>query len=176
MWGQCFGNGILTVIFFCLGWKDKISFWQIQGLRQSLAFVQLLIILLGEITWILTKSSLQLVPSGKNHPSGKNCQTPEDRQPAWNSWNSLLRSERNETNVPVIPLPVLRYFILRSSSNIRSFLLVSVSLFRLNSSRRETVTFVLFDVPDDRYRILVNAYFQAWSIHFLVIHQFSSTD
>ena len=33
---------------------------------------------------------------------------------------------------------------------IRSFLLVSVSLFRLNSSRRGTVTFVLylFDVPD----------------------------
>ena len=25
----------------------------------------------------------------------------------------------------------------------------------------------MFDVPDDRYRILVNAYFQAWSIHFL---------
>ena len=36
----------------------------------------------------------------------------------------------------------------------------------------------LFDVPDDRYRILVNAYFQAWSISRLtaVIHQFSSTD
>ena len=47
------------------------------------------------------------------------------------------------TNVE-IPLPVLRYFIPRSSVfGIRSFLLVSVSLFRLNSSRRETVTFVL---------------------------------
>ena len=65
-------------------------------------------------------------------------------------------------------------------SGIRSFLLVSVSLFRLNSSRRGTVTFLLylFDVPDDRYRILVNAYFQAWSISRLtaVIHQFSSTE
>ena len=32
----------------------------------------------------------------------------------------------------------------------------------------------MFDVPDDRYRILVNAYFQAWSISRLtvVIHQF----
>ena len=48
------------------------------------------------------------------------------------------------TNVEIIPLPVLRYFILRPSLfRIRSFLLVSVSLFRLNSSRRETVTFVL---------------------------------
>ena len=36
----------------------------------------------------------------------------------------------------------------------------------------------LFHVPDDRYRILVNAYFQVWSISRLtaVIHQFSSTD
>ena len=25
----------------------------------------------------------------------------------------------------------------------------------------------MFDFPDDRYRIVVNAYFQAWSIHFL---------
>ena len=67
MWSQCFGNGILTLIFFCLGWKGKKSFWQIQGLRQSLAFVQLLIILLGEIIWtiiwIWTKSSLQLISS-----------------------------------------------------------------------------------------------------------------
>ena len=58
---------------------------------------------------------------------------------------------------------------------IRSFLLVSVSVFRLNSSRRGTVTFVLlFDVPHDRYGILVQAYFQAWSISRLtaVIHQF----
>ena len=32
----------------------------------------------------------------------------------------------------------------------------------------------MFDVPDDRYRILVNAFFQAWSISRLtaVIHQF----
>ena len=48
------------------------------------------------------------------------------------------------TNVQIIPLPELRYIILRPSVfGIRSFLLVSVSFFRLNSSRRETVTFVL---------------------------------
>ena len=48
------------------------------------------------------------------------------------------------TNVQITPLPVLRYFILRPSVfGIRSLLLVSASLFRLNSSRRETVTFVL---------------------------------
>ena len=36
----------------------------------------------------------------------------------------------------------------------------------------------LFDLPDNRDQILVNAYFQAWSIFRLtaVIHQFSSTD
>ena len=48
------------------------------------------------------------------------------------------------TNVEIIPLSVLRYFMLRPLVFvIRSFLLVSVSLFRLNSSRRGTVTFVL---------------------------------
>ena len=38
--------------------------------------------------------------------------------------------------------------------------LVSVSLLRLNLSRRGR----LFDVPCGRYQILLNAYFQAWSI------------
>ena len=48
------------------------------------------------------------------------------------------------TNVEIIPLPVLWYFMLRPLVfGIRSFLLVSVSLFRLNSSRRGTVAFVL---------------------------------
>ena len=55
-----------------------------------------------------------------------------------------FRREESFTNVQIIPLPILRYFILRPLVfGIRSFLLVSVSLFRLNSSRRETVTFVL---------------------------------
>ena len=55
---------------------------------------------------------------------------------------------------------------------------VSVSLFRLNSSRRETITFVLafvwYNVHNDWYGILVNAYFQAWSIsrQTPVTHQF----
>ena len=87
-----------------------------------------------------------------------------------------IDKEESFTNVAIIPLSELRYFILRPLVfGIPSFVHVSVSLFRLNSSRRGTVTFmlVLFDVLDDRYRILVNAYFQAWSISRLtdVIHQ-----
>ena len=48
------------------------------------------------------------------------------------------------TNVEIISLPVLRYFMLRPLVfGIRSFLLVSVSLFRLNSSRRPCVSICL---------------------------------
>ena len=59
-----------------------------------------------------------------------------------------MDNKESFTSVEIIPLPVLRYFMLRPM------------------------------VPDDRYRILVNAYFQAWSISRLtaVIHQVSSTD
>jgi len=60
---------------------------------------------------------------------------------------------------------------------IRSFLLVSVYFDRTRHEEEPLhlcqYTY-LFDVPDDRHRILVDAYFQAWSISILtaVIHQF----
>ena len=72
------------------------------------------------------------------------------------------------TKVEIIPLLVIRYFMLRPLVLvIRSFVVVSVSLFRLNSSRRGTFRFVIVFVLvwfSIWYRILVNAYFQAWSI------------
>ena len=56
------------------------------------------------------------------------------------------------TNVEIIPLSVLGHFMVRPLVLvIRSFVLVSVSLFRLNSSRRGTVTFVLVFVWCSRW-------------------------
>ena len=72
---------------------------------------------------------------------------------AFQIWRTIdIDKKESLTNVDIIPLPVLRYFILCPSVfGIRSFLLVSVSLFRLNSSRRETVTLVLVFVWCSRW-------------------------
>ena len=62
--------------------------------------------------------------------------------------------------------------------SIRSFLLVSVSLFRLNSSRYICVSICLMFQMTDIGSLLINAYFQSRSTSRLtaVIHQFSSTE
>ena len=86
------------------------------------------------------------------------------------------------TNVEIIPLPLLRYFTAWSVGLRYSLVFTCFSFFisieLVTKSNRYVCVLYLFDVPDDRYRILVNAYFQAWSISRLtaVIHKFSSTD
>ena len=68
---------------------------------------------------------------------------------------------------------------------IRSFVLVSVSLFQSIELVKKRNRYICVSICNclifhkiDRYRILVNTYFQAWSISRLtaVIRQFSLTD
>ena len=66
------------------------------------------------------------------------------------------------TNVEIIPLPVLRYFMLRPLVFVRYSLVFTcfsffISIELVTKRNRYICVSILFDVPDDRYRILVNA-------------------